>query len=173
MDGNGMKEVKNPSRIFLEQRVDAPGSAVVCILTGIRPILLEIQALVTKTTLPIPRRTGSGVDNNRLQLLTAVLQKRLGLPLFDFDIFVNVTGGLHLDEPAADLGICLAIVSSFKGINIKQNSVLIGEVGLLGELRTVRNLDKRGAEAKKLGFPNMISFKNARSIAQAVKLALM
>ncbi len=89
----GMKEVKNPSKLFLEQKVNAPGSTLVALITGLRPILVEIQALVTKTTLPIPRRTGSGIDNNRLQLLVAVLQKRMNLPLFDQDIFVNVTGG--------------------------------------------------------------------------------
>lgn len=173
MEDKGMIEVKNPSKIFLEQKVNAPGSAVVCVLTGIRPLLVEIQALVTKTFLPIPRRTGAGIDNNRLQLLAAVLQKRMNLPLFNYDIFVNVTGGLRLNEPAADLGVCLAIISSFKDKTIKERSVLIGEVGLLGELRTVRQIDKRIAEAKKLGFSNVVSPQNSKSLAQAAKLALV
>lgn len=172
MEDKGMIEVKNPSKLFLDQKVNAPGSVVVCVLTGLRPLLVEIQALVTKTGLPIPRRTGSGIDNNRLQLLVAVLQKRLGLPLFDQDIFVNVTGGLKIFEPAADLGICLAIISSFKEITIKEKTVLIGEVGLLGELRTVRQLDRRVLEAKKLGFTTVISPDNAKNLSVALKLAL-
>ncbi len=169
---SGMIEVKNPSKIFLDQKVDAPGSAVVAILTGVRPLLVEIQALVTKTSLPSPRRTGSGVDNNRLQLLVAVLQKRLGLPLFDQDVFVNVTGGLKVFEPAADLGICMAIISSFKDKIIDSKTAMIGEVGLLGEIRDIRGLDKRTIEAKKLGFMNILSAKNARSLTQAVKICL-
>lgn len=168
----GMNEVKNPSKLFLEEKVDAPGSAVVAEITGLRPILVEIQALVTKTSLPVPRRTGSGIDNNRLQLLVAVLQKRIGLPLFDQDVFVLVTGGFRLTEPAADLGVCMAIISSFKDKPIAPKTILIGEVGLLGELRAVRNLDKRVTEAKKLGFTNSVSSQNARSLSQALKLAL-
>ncbi len=169
----GMMEVKNPSKLFLEEKVTAPGSVVVPILTGLRPILVEIQALVTRTSLPIPRRTGSGIDNNKLQLLVAVLQKRLGLPLYDQDIFVNVTGGLKVMEPAADLAICLAIISSFKDLSVPEKSVFIGEVGLLGEIRTVQQIEKRSIEAKKLGYLNVISPKSTKSLAQAVKLALV
>ncbi|MBI2017805.1 DNA repair protein RadA [Candidatus Daviesbacteria bacterium] len=166
MEEGGMVEVKNPSKLFLDTKVNAPGSTVACILTGLRPLMVEIQALVTKTSLPSPRRVGSGVDNNRLQLLVAVLQKRMGLPLYDLDIFVNVTGGLKIFEPAADLAICLAIISSFKDLIIIEKTVFIGEVGLLGELRQVRALDKREAEAKKLGFSNIISGKTAKSLTQ-------
>lgn len=173
MEEKGMVEVSNPSKLFLETKQAAPGSVVVPILTGLRPILVEIQALVTKTSLPIPRRTGSGIDNNRLQLLVAVLQKRLGLNLFDQDIFVNVTGGLKVIEPAADLGICLSIISSFKDQIIKPKTALIGEVGLLGEVRGIRGIDKRMAEAKKMGFSNIISFENAKSLSLAVKLSLV
>lgn len=169
----GMTEVKNPSKLFLEQKVNAPGSVVVPILTGLRPILVEIQALVTKTSLPVPRRTGSGIDNNRLQLLVAVLQKRLGLPLYDADIFVNVTGGLKISEPAADLGICMSIISSFKDQTAPEKSVFVGEVGLLGEIRQVREIGKRANEAKKLGFTNIVSSENAKNLSAAVKLALM
>ncbi len=172
MAGEGMIEVKNPSKLFLDQKVEAPGSAIVSILTGLRPILLEIQALVTKSSLPSPRRTGSGVDNNRLQLLVAVLQKRLGLPLYDTDIFVNVTGGIKVFEPAADLGICMAIVSSFKDQTIPKKTLFIGEIGLLGELRNVNKLEKRANEAKKLGFTNVISPSNTKTLIQAAHRVL-
>lgn len=172
MEGAGLIEVKNPSKLFLDAKVDAPGSAVVVTASGRRPILVEIQGLVTKSFLPIPRRVGSGIDNNRLQLLVAVLSKRLNLPLFDKDIFINVTGGLKLFEPAVDLGICMAIISSLKDVNIKPKTVFLGEVGLLGELRAVAQLDSRIKEAKKLGFQNIISSKNAKNLAQAVKLVL-
>jgi len=169
----GMVEVTNPSKVFLNTKQNAPGSAVVAIQSGIRPLLLEIQALVAKSGLPIPRRVGNGIDNNRLQLLAAVLQKRLGLVLFDADIYVNVTGGLRISEPASDLGVCVAIVSSLKDIPIKEKTVLIGEVGLLGELRAVRQIDKRIKEARKLGFSNVISFKNAKNLSEAIRLALV
>lgn len=169
----GLIEVKNPSKLFLEERVNAPGSAIVPILTGLRPILVEIQALVTRTSLPSPRRTGSGIDNNRLQLLVAVLQKRLGLSLFDQDVFVNVTGGLKVFEPAADLAICMAIISSFKDKNLASKAAFIGEVGLLGEIRSVNQIEKRTSEAKKLGFSQIISPASVKSLSQAVKYALV
>ncbi|MBI4040085.1 DNA repair protein RadA [Candidatus Daviesbacteria bacterium] len=172
MAESGMVEVQNPSKIFLEQKVDAPGSAVVSIIQGQRPLLVEIQALVTKTQLPNPRRVGTGVDNNRLQLLAAVLQKRLSLPLFDQDIFINVTGGLRVFEPAADLGICLAIASSLKGKTIPAKTVFVGEVGLLGELRAVGGLEKRAKEARSLGYSHILSFEQAKTLAQAVNLVL-
>ncbi len=172
MEDKGMIEVKNPSKIFLDQKIEAPGSAVVATLTGIRPILIEIQALVTKTSLSFPRRVGTGIDNNRLQLLVAVLQKRIGLPLFDQDVFVNVTGGLRVVEPAADLGICMAIVSSFKDKTINPKTIFIGEIGLLGEVRTVRQIDKRSIEAKRLGFTTVVSSENVKSLVQAAKLTL-
>lgn len=168
----GMTEVKNPSKLFLEQKVNAPGSVVVATLTGLRPLLVEIQALVTKSFAPIPKRVGTGVDNSRLQLLVAVLSKRLGLPLYEQDVFVNVTGGLRLFEPAVDLGICMAIISSFKDQVVDYKTAFVGEVGLLGELRSVRGLEKRALEAKKLGFSHLISPQNAKSLPQAIKLAL-
>lgn len=172
MSESGMKEVKNPSKIFLDHKVNAPGSAVVPVLTGLRPILLEVQALVTKSNLTIPRRVGTGIDNNRLQLIVAVLSKKLNLPLFDKDIFVNITGGIKVFEPAADLSISLAIISSLKDINIKDKTVLIGEVGLLGEIRGVSQLDKRLQEAKRLGFTNFVSPRNAHILDEALKLSL-
>lgn len=171
MEGAGLIQVKNPSKLFLEAKVDAPGSAVVVTASGKRPILVEIQALVTKSFLPIPRRTGSGIDNNRLGLLVAVLSKRLDLSLFDKDIYVNVTGGLRLDEPAIDLGICMAIISSLKDQTVRPKTVFLGEVGLLGELRGVVQIDNRIKEAKKLGFQTVISSQNAKNLAQALKVA--
>ncbi len=164
MKEGGMEEVKNPSRLFLEAKVNAPGSAVAAVMAGIRPLLVEIQALVNKSNLPSPRRVGTGVDNNRLQLLVAVLQKRLGLPLYDQDVFVNVVGGLKIFEPAADLAIAMAIISSVKDQNIPPKAVFIGEVGLLGEIRSVGNLDRRIKEATKLGFDKIISPNTAKSI---------
>lgn len=169
MTEEGMSEVKNPSKIFLETRQNAPGSVVVPILTGLRPILVEIQALATKTNLPVPRRVSLGIDNNRLQLMVAVLQKRLKLPLHEQDVFVNVTGGFRITEPAADLGICLAILSSFKDTAIAPHTALVGEVGLLGELREVRNLEKRIKEAKKLGYYNVVTNKDYKSIVEVVE----
>lgn len=166
----GMTEVKNPSKLFLESKQNAPGSAVAAIVTGLRPILVEIQALVVKTSLSFGRRTALGIDNNRLQLLVAVLQKKLNLPLFQYDIFVNVTGGLRINEPAADLAIILALTSSFKDFSLPSKTVFIGEVGLLGEIRPVKNLDKRIAEAKKLGYINVISSKNVKTIPEAISL---
>jgi DNA repair protein RadA/Sms len=169
MEESGLIEVKNPSGLFIEEKVDEPGSAVVVIINGLRPLLLEIQALVTKSNLAIPRRVGTGVDNNRLQLLVAVLQKRLGLPLYDQDVFVNVTGGIKALEPATDLAICMAIISSLKDKKLPQKSVFIGEVGLLGELRSVRQLERRVNEAKKLGFSGVVSPNDYKSLGQVVK----
>lgn len=171
MEASGMVEVKNPSGIFLEDHDGIPGSAIVVTLTGLRPLLVEIQALVTKTFLPSPRRTASGTDNNRLQLLVAVLSKRLGLPLYDQDIFVNVTGGLRVTDPAVDLGVCMAIVSSFQNKSIKTKLAFVGEVGLLGELRPIRDLDKRSQEAKRLGFNKVIG-PEVKFLTNAVKQAL-
>lgn len=171
MEETGMVEVKNPSKLFLETKQNAPGSVVVPILTGLRPILVEIQALVTKTNLSFPRRTASGVDNNRLQVLIAVLQKRLKLPLYDLDVFVNVTGGLKIIEPAADLGICMSIISSYQEKVVPADIAFVGEVGLLGELRTVNRIDKRVMEASKLGYKNVITPANAKSLSQVVKMS--
>lgn len=172
MEESGLRELVNPSESFLEHKVNAPGSVVISTMNGYRPLLIEIQALVTKSYAPIPRRVGNGIDNNRLNLLVAVLSKRLGLSLFDQDVFVNVTGGLKINEPAADLGICLAVASSLKDKTIDAKTVLIGEVGLLGEIRPVRQLEKRVNEAKKLGFTKAISPESAKSLAVALKLAL-
>jgi DNA repair protein RadA/Sms len=170
MEEKGMVEVKNPSELFLEGNGKSEvGSVTVCAMEGTRPILLEIQALVTQSALAIPRRVVSGVDYNRVLLLAAVLQKTLGLPLYNQDIFVKVGGGFKVNEPAADLGICLAIVSSFKNKPLSSKTCLFGEVGLLGEVRRVSGEEKRQKEAKKLGFANIISSVTVKNLREAVK----
>ena len=146
-------EVSNPSQAFISQRgSEAIGSAIVSTLEGTRPLLVEIQALTTPTSFGLPRRTANGVDFGRLLLITAVLTKRLGLKLSSQDIIANVTGGLKVGEPAADLGIALAITSSFRDVGIDPSLVAVGEVGLSGELRAVSQLERRVAEAARLGF---------------------
>jgi len=165
----GMSEISDPSKLFLAQRVEkVSGSAIVSVLQGNRPVLVEVQALVVPTSLVIPRRVANGVSFQRLQLLCAVLQKRCRLPLNRFDVYLNVAGGLKVDEPAADLGICVAIVSSLKNKLISKETVFIGEVGLLGEIRNVGQLEKRIKEARKLGFKKAITTEKHRSITEVI-----
>jgi DNA repair protein RadA/Sms len=161
MEGGGLIEVKNPSQLFLgEESIKASGNTVTAITEGSRALLLEIQALTSVTNLGYPRRTTAGFDSNRLQLLTAILSKRAGLNLSNQDIYINVVGGIKIEEPAADLAVALAIVSSLKDIVI-QDTVIIGELGLSGEVRYVPNLEKRIKEAEKLGFKKIICPKNS------------
>lgn len=153
MKDSGLEEVENPSRLFLEERPEnVPGSAVIACIEGTRPLLVEIQALVSPSPLGMPRRTAIGVDPNRISLLVAVLGKRLGMELGDQDIFVNVVGGLRVDEPAADLGVVAAMMSSFLERPVGRDLVVFGEVGLAGEVRGVHQPDPRIREARKLGF---------------------
>ncbi len=153
MKEQGLVEVANPSLAFLSQRgVETIGSAVVPTLEGTRPLLVEIQALTNLTSFGLPRRTANGVDFGRLLLVTAVLTRRVGLKLGNQDIIANVTGGLKIGEPAADLGIALAIASSFRDVGVDPQLVAVGEVGLSGELRAVSQLDRRVNEAARLGF---------------------
>ncbi|MDZ7338730.1 MAG: DNA repair protein RadA [candidate division KSB1 bacterium] len=153
MTDSGLAEVTNPSAYFLsERRGDTSGSVVSCVLEGTRPILVEIQALVAPTSYGVPQRTTSGVDHRRVALLLAVLEKRLGLRLGTFDVFVNVAGGARLDEPAADLGIAVAIASSMQNKVVDPEAVAVGEVGLGGEVRAVAHLDKRLGEIQRMGF---------------------
>ena len=161
MKDTGLEEVGNPSRIFLEERPqDVPGSVVIPCIEGTRPVLVEIQALVGPSPLGMPRRTAIGVDHNRISLLVAVLGKRLGMELGDQDIFVNVAGGLKVDEPAADLGIVSAMMSSFLNRPVDRNLVVFGEVGLAGEIRGVSQPDLRIREAKKMGFSRCLLSRN-------------
>lgn len=149
----GMREILNPSEAFLGERAqNTPGSAVVVTLEGTRPILIEVQALTSPAGFSMPRRTVTGFDVNRLQMLLAVLAKRAGVRLGDHDVFVNITGGLRIAEPAVDLGVAVAIASSAREVPVDPQTVLIGEVGLSGELRSVSGLERRLQEAARLGF---------------------
>ncbi len=153
MSESGMTEVSNPSEMFLAERLpNASGSAIAVSLEGTRPLLVEVQALSSHTAFSQPRRTANGVDMNRLLLLTAVLSKRMGLNLSEQDVFVNIVGGLHIDEPAADLAIAAAITSSYRNKPVAADLAIIGEVGLSGELRSVGQLPRRLHESAKLGF---------------------
>lgn len=157
MAEEGLEEVLNPSATFLAQRPqDQPGSAVVAAMEGARPLLLELQALVSPSSLAVPRRMATGLDQNRLVLLSAILEKRAGFALHDQDIYLNVVGGLRVDEPAADLAVACAIVSSFRNRPVPYEAVCIGEVGLTGEVRSVPNLEARCAEAAALGFKRAV-----------------
>jgi DNA repair protein RadA/Sms len=157
MVGSGLREVRNPSEAFLEERSErTPGSTVAVTMEGSRPILVEVQALATPSNFSMPRRSANGLDNNRLQLLVAVLQKRVGLGLGTQDVYANVVGGLRIQEPAADLAIAVAVASSLRDKPVDPGTVCIGEIGLSGELRTVTHLERRIQEASRLGFRRAI-----------------
>jgi len=157
MRESGLIEVSNPSELFLLERpLQAPGSAVVCSMEGTRPILVELQALVSPSFLAVPRRTTIGVDHNRVALLVAVLEKKLGMKLFNQDIFVNVAGGVQVEEPAVDLGIIAAVASSYLEKALDAKTVIFGEVGLAGEIRGIAQAEARVKEAGKLGFERAI-----------------
>jgi DNA repair protein RadA/Sms len=190
MADRGMVEVPNPSEAFLaERQINAPGSAIAVTLEGTRPLLVEIQALASSTTFANPRRTANGIDYNRLLLLTAVLTRRVNIPLSDKDVFVNVIGGLQIDEPAADLAVAVAIAGSVKDRPIHADMAFVGEVGLSGELRAVSQLAARLKEANKLGFkrcivprtvkkrageyPEGLEMIGCRSLAEAIRVALL
>jgi DNA repair protein RadA/Sms len=171
MGEKGMVEVPNPSEAFLaERQINAPGSTIAVTMEGTRPLLVEIQALASSTTFPNPRRTANGIDYNRLLLITAVLMRRVRLKLHDKDIFVNVIGGLQIDEPAADLSVAIAIASSVKDRPVHADMAFVGEIGLSGELRAVSQLESRLKEAVKLGFKRCVVPKTAvRRLANAPK----
>ena len=189
MRDRGMVEVTNPSEAFLAERmINTPGSAIAVTMEGTRPLLVEIQGLTSPSNMANPRRTPNGVDFNRLLLLTAVLTRRLGLRLSEQDVHANVIGGLRIDEPAADLAIAAAVASSFRDVPVRADTVLIGEVGLSGELRWVGQMNPRLREAAKLGFktaiiphrithgealPSGIEIKEARSLREALSFALL
>jgi DNA repair protein RadA/Sms len=189
MQERGMVEITNPSEAFLAERmINAPGSAIAVTMEGTRPLLVEIQGLTSYTNFGNPRRTPNGIDFNRLLLIAAVLTRRLNIRLSEQDIFVNVVGGLRIDEPAADLAVAAAITSSMRDQPVWADSVLIGELGLSGELRMVGQIDARLREAASLGFkkaivpkrlhrkeawPGGIEVLEARSLQEALKLALV
>lgn len=190
MAERGMIEVPNPSEAFLaERQANAPGSTIAVPLEGTRPLLVEIQALTNRTTFSNPRRTANGIDYNRLLLLAAVLSRRVNIPVHDKDIFVNVVGGLQIEEPAADLAVAVAIASGVKDRPVHANMVFVGEIGLSGELRAVSQMDVRLKEAAKLGFtrsvvprtpgrtlgnvPQGMEIVDCRSLRQALDVALI
>jgi DNA repair protein RadA/Sms len=166
MTEKGLVEVSNPSEIFLSQRAsDISGSVVICVMEGSRPLLLEVQALVSPSNYGLPQRSATGIDPKRLSMLLAVLEKRVGIRIGTFDVFVNAVGGVRIDETAADMGIALAIASSLKNQVINPDVVIIGEIGLGGEIRPVPQIERRIGEAEKLGFKEMIVPKaNLKSI---------
>lgn len=164
MQSGGMVEVENPSEVFLTERmVNVPGSAIVVTMEGTRPLVVEIQGLTSASSFGHPRRTANGVDYNRLLLTIAVLSRRVGLKLVDQDVFINVVGGLRVQEPAADLAIAAAVASSIRDIALSADLVLLGEIGLSGELRAVAQLDARLKEAAKLGFKRALVPKRVRA----------
>lgn len=157
MENTGLCPVLEPSKMLLDGKPEnASGSAVICTVEGTRPLLAEVQALVCATSFGMPRRTANGFDYNRLNLLAAVLEKRVGLNLANQDIYLNIIGGIKLVEPAVDLAVCAAIYSSFKNCPIKKGMAIVGEVGLTGELRAINHIEKRIAEVKKLGFLSIV-----------------
>lgn len=165
MQEKGMMEIKNPSSILISEREDnPPGSIIVASQEGTRPLLIELQALTTPTVFGLPRRTANGIDYNRLTVLMAVLEKRANMNLGSQDVYLNVVSGIKLQEPAIDLGIILAVASSFKGISIPKDLVAIGEVGLTGEIRAVNMIEKRLKEAEKLGFKKCIIPENNKKL---------
>lgn len=165
----GLREVANPSEYMLSGKPEgASGSVVVCVMEGTRPMLLEVQALVCRTNFGLPRRTAAGMDYNRLNLLMAVLEKRLNLPLSSYDAYVNIAGGVRLSEPALDLGLVLAIISSYRDVPIPDKTLVFGEVGLSGEVRAVGMSQQRVQEAKRLGFDRIILPKSSLSQLKSI-----
>lgn len=179
MTDEGLDEVENPSAMLLEGRpIGVSGSCAVCIMEGTRPLIAEIQALVTPSNLASPRRTADGIDYNRMNLLLAVLEKRLGLRFSSCDVYLNVVGGLRIDEPAADAAIVLALVSSMRDIPVPENVIAMGELGLAGEFRAVSGIEQRFSESRRLGFttiaiPKRSTIKDIPSDVEVVRLSSM
>lgn len=163
----GLDEVTNPSKLFLEGRVkNVAGSAIGVILEGTRPLLVEVQALVVSSQLALPRRVVNGFDYNRLQVIIAILQKRLNLPLGSFDVFVNVSGGIKISEPASDLPVALSLISAVKNQPVSEKTAVFGELGLMGEIRRVPGETGRVKEARRLGLTMLITPANYTTLSQ-------
>jgi DNA repair protein RadA/Sms len=166
----GFREVANPSELFLENTDQSVvGAATVCLMEGTRPLLAEVQALVVKSQLAMPRRVGRGIELSRIQILSAVLQKHTKLPLGFHDVFLSVAGGFKIKEASVDLGLAVAIASSISGKKIPQSTVFIGEIGLLGEVRKTPYFDRRAKEARRLGFKKVISKDSHKTIFAVLK----
>ena len=175
MQEKGMVEITNPSSILISEREDNPsGSVVVATVEGTRPLLVELQALVTQSVFGLPRRTANGIDYNRLTLLVAVMEKKAGFMLGNQDVYLNIVGGLKVNEPALDLGIILATASSFKNVSIPKGVIALGEVGLTGEVRTINMMEKRLKEAERLGFKKcIIPENNKKLLKESYKLDII
>ena len=175
MQDKGMCEITNPSDILISDREDNPsGSCIVATMEGTRPLLVELQALTTQTIFGYPRRTANGIDYNRLTLLIAVLEKRAGMMLSSQDVYLNVVGGIKVNEPAADLGIIMVTASSFKNVPIPKDMIILGEVGLTGEVRRINMIEKRVKEAEKLGFKTcLIPESNKKDLKDNYKLDII
>ena len=170
MTGKGLEQIENPSQVMLEGRpIGISGTCVACVMEGTRPVLSEIQALVTKTAFPSPRRTASGFDYNRMYLLLAVLEKRAGYVFGNQDVYINIIGGLKLDETACDLPVCLAMASSLLDLPVPEKTLAIGEVGLGGEVRSVPHLETRLREAQRVGFDTAIVPKHNLNMLDAAQ----
>ncbi|MCX6807136.1 MAG: DNA repair protein RadA [Candidatus Berkelbacteria bacterium] len=171
MTEKGLSEVKNPSKIFLEEKIESPGSAVTSILSGTRAFLVEIQALISKSPFGYPKRTVSGFDLRRLDLLLAVLERKMKIPLSLYDVYINIVGGMKIEDRATDLAICACLYSAFQNKKIRSNAVLLGEVGLSGEIREVMQLNRRTKEAKALGYDHVIG-PMVHYLEKALKIAI-
>jgi DNA repair protein RadA/Sms len=170
MCGDGLKEIENPSEYMLSGRpLDVAGTVVTCSLEGTRPILIEVQALVSFTSFNMPRRMATGMDFNRVILLIAVLEKRAGLQLASYDSYVNLTGGIKAAEPSLDAAVVVAIASSYRNVAVPHDTIVFGEIGLTGEMRAVSMAEKRIAEAAKLGFKNCVVPKANMKEASRIK----
>jgi DNA repair protein RadA/Sms len=173
MANEGMIAVDNPSAALLAERQTSDGSVVLATMEGTRAMLVEVQALVSKSSFGYPKRTAVGIDPNRLNLLIAVLNQRTKLNLSEHDVYVNIVGGIKITEPAADLAVCMAVASAAKGMQLKSDAVVFGEVGLSGEVRRVNNIDKRISEAQKLGFKNAIAPKSGKNDKFVIPVATL
>jgi len=175
MANEGMVEISNPSAVLISERDDDPaGSVVVASMEGTRPLLIELQALTTPSVFGMPRRNANGIDYNRLTLLMAVLEKKAGFNLGNQDAYINVVSGMRINEPAVDLGVIIAVASSFKNLSVSKEVVVIGEVGLTGEVRTVNLIDKRLKEAEKLGFKTcVIPESNKKQLKEKYKMDII
>lgn len=170
IDEFGLSEVSNPSEIFLEHADQSvPGSSIICAMEGTRPLLVEVQALVLKSQLAMPRRVGRGVELSRIQVLSAILEKHCGLPLGYCDVFLSAAGGMKIKEPSIDLGLAVAMASSIKDKSLPKKTLFIGEIGLLGEIRNVSYLERRIKEAKRLGYEKVVSRKTHKSVKSVLK----
>lgn len=175
MAETGLEEVKNPSELFMKDRSDSatPGSVIIATNEGTRSLLVEVQALVGKTSYPSPRRVSTGVEYNRLLQIIAVLEKRIGLQLSSHDVYVNIIGGIEIEEPAADLGIALAIATCFRDVVVSPDCVIMGEISLSGEIRNVSNIEKRIYEAQKLGFKKAIIPKQNKKLQDSFDIEIV